>query len=121
MGRAPDFSSKIAYRVLPAFLLWGGFSTSLLGQASKDFDRSHSSTEDWALPWTALTIAPDGSWEVATEVYSYQAIAGAIANCKRMYKKEIGCGYQSRVDSGGLELSNSMRRRKHHSGCKDLS
>ena len=104
MGRTPGFSTKISYRVLPALLLWAGFSTSMLGQASKDFDRSHSSTEDWALPWTVLTIAPDGSWGVATEEYSYQAIAGAIANCKRMYKKEIGCGYQSRSTQAGWSL-----------------
>ena len=91
-------------RFLTAILLCGGFPTSMLGQ-SEDFERSHSSTEDWALPWTVLTIAPDGSWGVATETYSYQAIAGAIANCKRMYQKEIGCGHQFTTTRAGWSLA----------------
>ena len=105
MRSAPGISHKIwTCRFLTALLLWGGFPTSMLGQ-SRNFDRPHSATEDWSLPWTALTIAPDGSWGVATEDYSHQAIAGAIANCKRMYKKEIGCGYQTRLTQAGWSLA----------------
>ena len=62
MRNAPGISHKIwSCRFLTALVLWAGFSTSMLGQ-SRSFDRSGSVTEDWALPWTALTIAPDGSW-----------------------------------------------------------
>jgi hypothetical protein len=105
MRSALGLSSMVwTYRFLTAVLLCGGFPTSMLGQ-SQGFDRSHYSTEDWALPWTVLTIAPDGSWGVATEMYSYQAIAGAIANCKRMYRKEIGCGYQSTTTRAGWSLA----------------
>ena len=104
MRSAPGISYKIwTCRFLTALLLWGGFPTSMLGQ-SRIPDRPHSATEGWDLPWTALTIAPDGSWGVATELYSHQAIAGAIANCKRMYQKEIGCGYQSRLTQAGWSL-----------------
>ena len=42
---------------------------------------------------------------MATDDYSYQAITGAIANCKRMYKKEIGCGYQTRLTQAGWSLA----------------
>jgi hypothetical protein len=105
MRSAPGLSSMIwTYRFLTALLLWACFPTSMLGQ-SKDYERSHYSTEDWALPWTVLTIAPDGSWGVATEIYSYQALAGAIANCKRMYQKEIGCGHQSTATRAGWSLA----------------
>jgi hypothetical protein len=105
MRSAPGLSSMVwTCRFLTALLLWAGFPTSMLGQP-KDVDRSHHSTEDWALPWTVLTIAPDGSWGVATETYSYQALAGAIANCKRMYQKEIGCGHQSTTTRAGWSLA----------------
>ena len=60
MRNAPGISHKIwSCRFLTALVLWAGFSTSMLGQ-SRSFESVR--TEDWALPWTALTIAPDGSW-----------------------------------------------------------
>ena len=46
----------LTYRFLTAVLLWAGFPTSMLGQ-SKDFDGSHYSTEDWALPYRMLLTA----------------------------------------------------------------
>jgi hypothetical protein len=55
--------------------------------------------------WTVLAMAPDGSWGVATEPETGRAIAGAIANCKKMYKKEIGCGISLTTISAGWSLA----------------
>ncbi len=54
---------------------------------------------------TALAIAPDGSWGVATEIETNRAIAVAIANCKKMYRKDIGCGSQFTLISAGWSLA----------------
>jgi hypothetical protein len=56
-------------------------------------------------PWTVLTAAPDGSWGVATEMDPGRAIAGAIANCKKMYQKEIGCGASLAAINSGWSLA----------------
>lgn len=53
--------------------------------------------QTWEHPWTVVTMAPDGSWGAATEDYIYQAIAGAVSNCKRMSRQDIGCGAQLRA------------------------
>ena len=42
--------------------------------------------------WTVLTMAPNGAWGAATSFSINRAIAGAIANCKLEYQREIGCG-----------------------------
>ena len=55
----------------------------------------------WEHPWTVATIAPDGSWGVATETYIYQAIAGAVSDCKRMSRQETGCGAQLKAIRAG--------------------
>jgi hypothetical protein len=52
-------------------------------------------------PWTVATMAPDGSWGVATEVFIYQAIAEAVSNCKKMSRQSIGCGAQLRAIRAG--------------------
>jgi hypothetical protein len=53
--------------------------------------------------WTALTIAPDGSWGVATESMSNRAIANAIAECRFKYRRPVGCGgYQIMVQQGWI-------------------
>jgi len=57
------------------------------------------------LDWTVLTMAPDGSWGAATEPESGRAIARAIANCKKMYQKEIGCGASSTLVKAGWSLA----------------
>ncbi|MGP0094194.1 MAG: hypothetical protein ACLPKB_30250 [Xanthobacteraceae bacterium] len=64
-----------------------------------------SDTTSDASGWTVLTMAPDGSWGVATEMDSGRAIARAIANCKKMYKKEIGCGASLTTISAGWSLA----------------
>jgi ribosomal protein RSM22 (predicted rRNA methylase) len=55
--------------------------------------------------WTALAIAPDGSWGVATEISTNQAITQAIINCKIMHKKEMGCGHQMTLVQAGWSLA----------------
>jgi hypothetical protein len=42
--------------------------------------------------WTVLTMAPDGSWGVATDLFINRAIADAIGMCRRMSGKQLGCG-----------------------------
>ena len=42
--------------------------------------------------WTVLTMAPDGSWGVATDLFVNRAIADAIRMCHQMLRKPLGCG-----------------------------
>jgi hypothetical protein len=60
--------------------------------------------------WTVLTMAPDGSWGAATESLPNHAIANAIAECKFMSRKDIGCGaYLAAIQYGwtlGLRCGN---------------
>ena len=42
--------------------------------------------------WTVLTIAPDGAWGTATEAYAGRAISNAIARCREMSTRTLGCG-----------------------------
>jgi hypothetical protein len=55
--------------------------------------------------WTVVTMAFDGAWGSATERSVSQALAKAIANCKAMSGREIGCGSQSRAIRGGWILA----------------
>jgi hypothetical protein len=43
---------------------------------------------------TVVTMAPDGSWGVATELTAGRAIVGAIRRCRAMTRAELGCGAQ---------------------------
>jgi hypothetical protein len=49
-------------------------------------------TKEWQLDWTVLTMSPDGSWGVATDMGVLEAITRAMYNCRAMSKSEIGCG-----------------------------
>jgi hypothetical protein len=62
------------------------------------------SNDEWMLDVTALVLAPDGTWGTATESTPAQALAKAIANCKRKYRGEIGCGYRSTFIREGWSL-----------------
>lgn len=42
--------------------------------------------------WTVLTMAPDGSWGVATDPFINRAIADAIRMCRGMSGGQLGCG-----------------------------
>ena len=53
---------------------------------------------------TVLTIAPNGAWGVATEIWTGRAIAKAIKNCKNTFSKKIGCGYRQTMVWGGWIL-----------------
>lgn len=53
-----------------------------------------SADDDWRKDVTVLTIAPDGTWGVATDTFINRAIALAIADCKRKYRRDIGCGHR---------------------------
>ena len=70
--------------------------------------RTHLAENDFE-SWTALTIAPDGSWGAATEIDTNEAIAGAISNCRKRDKKSIGCGADTKLARGGWISGISMR------------
>jgi hypothetical protein len=53
---------------------------------------------------TALTMAPDGSWGAATDASVGAAIAAAIAACRKMYQRDIGCGAHFTVMRAGWSL-----------------
>jgi len=57
-----------------------------------------------AAPTTALVMAPDGSWGAATGDSIGVATAAAMAHCKRMYRKAVGCGAYSTAIQGGWSL-----------------
>lgn len=63
----------------------------------------HSQT--WDSPWTVVTMAPDGSWGVASEAYIYQAIAGAVAHCRHSSGPATGCGAQFTVIRAGWTIA----------------
>jgi hypothetical protein len=42
--------------------------------------------------WTVLTMAPDGSWGAATDLFINHAIAEAIRLCRGMSGQQLGCG-----------------------------
>ena len=55
-------------------------------------------------PFTVLTIAPDGSWGVATNIFIGKAITDAMADCKSMSGPKVGCGYMSKGVHAGWVL-----------------
>jgi hypothetical protein len=65
----------------------------------RGLDASAATLED--VSWTAVTMAPNGSWGVATEPTVGKALASAISNCRVMSKGEIGCGAQARTIRAG--------------------
>jgi hypothetical protein len=55
-------------------------------------------------PYTVLTMAPNGSWGVATSIFIGEAITGAMTDCKRMSGPRLGCGYMSKTITAGWIL-----------------
>ena len=55
-------------------------------------------------PYTVLTMAPDGSWGVATSIFLGEAITGAMADCMWMSGPKLGCGYMSKATRGSWLL-----------------
>lgn len=64
-----------------------------------------SADDDWQKDVTVLTIAPDGTWGVATDALVSRAIALAIADCKRKHRREIGCGHRLTSIRAGWSLA----------------
>jgi hypothetical protein len=55
-------------------------------------------------PYTVLTMAPDGSWGVATSIFIREAITGAMTDCMWMSGRKLGCGYMSKAGRGDWVL-----------------
>ena len=55
--------------------------------------------------WTAVTLAKDGSWGVATDSSQGVAIAAAIRNCKSMSPIANDCGSLLSTIRGGWSLA----------------
>jgi hypothetical protein len=55
--------------------------------------------------WTAVTLAKDGSWGVATDSSQGGAIATAIRNCKSMSPVANDCGSLLSTIRGGWSLA----------------
>ena len=51
--------------------------------------------------WTVVTVAPDGSWGLATRRTVGEALAKAIRNCTALSGGQIGCGAQTRTFRSG--------------------
>lgn len=59
------------------------------------------STEFETAPTTVLTMALNGSWGAATNDFFGAAIAAAIADCHRRFRRATGCGaLQTAVQAG---------------------
>jgi hypothetical protein len=54
--------------------------------------------------YTVLTMAPDGSWGVATSIFIREAITGAMTDCMLMSGRKLGCGYISKAGRGDWVL-----------------
>jgi hypothetical protein len=55
-------------------------------------------------PTTVLVMAPNGSWGAATDDSIGVATAAAVAHCKRMYRRAVGCGAYFTAIRGGWSL-----------------
>jgi hypothetical protein len=92
--------------LLSAFILLGASGDPRAQQ------RAATADDDWMLPVTVLTMAPDGAWGAATEAYVNDAIAGALARCRTMSGAKLGCGaYFSTIRAGwslGIRCGDHM-------------
>ena len=48
--------------------------------------------DEWQRDWTVVTMAPDGAWGVATDMYVIKALAGAVDDCLARTRRDVGCG-----------------------------
>lgn len=86
-------------------LLFLGAALLLQLQHAGWAEPSAAPREAWTAGWTVLTIAPDGSWGVATAQGVGQAIARAVSNCRKAYGLELGCGHQLTTIQAGWSLA----------------
>ena len=48
--------------------------------------------EEWERDWTVFTMAPNGAWGVATDMWIIGGLARATSDCKTMSGGALGCG-----------------------------
>jgi hypothetical protein len=87
--------------------LLGRFSItcSLIGAALLFlFGVEPASAEKPADSWSVLTVNTDGSWGVGYQPKFNRALAEAIANCKSMSHKPLGCGARFEAVQQGWTL-----------------
>jgi hypothetical protein len=75
-----------------------------LGASGSPSIAARGSYADWWKDVTVLAVAPDGSWGVGTDKIFDSAVARALADCKRKYRREIGCGYQQTAVRAGWSV-----------------
>jgi hypothetical protein len=102
----------LSFRVVAAVLICGAGASAVhadseAGQQpqSKVLQSNALKRQVWEPPWTVVTIAPGGSWGVASEAYIYQAIAKAVSDCRKMSRHAIGCGAQFTVVRAGWTIA----------------
>jgi len=83
----------------------GTFGPSSAQLAAPPPATSAEAVEDWRNDITVVTIAPDGSWGVATEPSTSRAIAHAIDDCKSRHGPGIGCGHKMTSIRAGWSLA----------------
>jgi hypothetical protein len=66
---------------------------------------AQSYLQDWERDWTVLTMAPDGAWGVATDMWMIGALARAIDDCMAMSGAELGCGAHFITNRAGWSLA----------------
>ncbi|MGE0651207.1 MAG: hypothetical protein AB7P12_05595 [Alphaproteobacteria bacterium] len=75
-----------------------------LGASGSPSNAARGSYPDWWRDVTVLAVAPDGTWGVGTDKIFDSAVARALADCKRKYRREIGCGYQQTAVRAGWSV-----------------
>jgi len=75
----------------------------MIGAVGASVAQSYSPPE-WAAPTTVLTMTLDGSWGAATDDSVSVAIGGAIADCKKRFRRAKGCGALQTTMRAGWSL-----------------
>lgn len=75
-----------------------------LGASGSPSTAAPGSYADWWKDVTVLAVAPDGTWGVGTDKMFDSAVALALADCKRKYRRDIGCGYQQTAVRAGWSV-----------------
>ncbi len=77
------------------FILMIGALGAAVGQTNT------SPAEFETAPTTVVTMAPNGSWGAATSDLVGAAVAAAIADCRRRFRRATGCGaFQTTAKAG---------------------
>jgi hypothetical protein len=87
-----------------AFIIGPDAGHMVLGASGSPSTTAPGSYQDWWKDVTVLAVAPDGTWGVGTDKMFDSAVARALADCKRKYRREIGCGYQQTAVRAGWSI-----------------